>query len=124
MALSLWKKMVGLNRFELCFVKHRVDLVYFVSPTVAANDLEELNYITTLWDLCHRDDPAETARADALYQALLDDMRAGGYQQYRASLLAWDSLYQDAPMLKLLNHRIKVALDPQNVLAPGRYGIG
>ena len=74
--------------------------------------------------LYDRDDPAETARADALYQALLADMRAGGYQQYRASLLAWDSLYQDAPMLKLLNHRIKAALDPQNMLAPGRYGIG
>ena len=74
--------------------------------------------------LYDRDDPAETARADALYQALLADMRAGGYQQYRASLLAWDSLYQDAPMLKLLNHRIKAALDPQQVLAPGRYGIG
>jgi hypothetical protein len=51
-------------------------------------------------------------------------MRAAGYQQYRAGLLAWPGLHADAPGLLALNHRIKAALDPRNVVAPGRYGIG
>jgi len=54
--LGFWKKLVGRNAFERSFVKHGVDLVYFLSPTPIVNDLEELNYITTVWDLCHRDD--------------------------------------------------------------------
>lgn len=70
MALNLWKKMMGLNRFERCFVKHGVDLVYFISPTVLASDLEELNYITTLWDLCHRDDVEfPEVRVDRAFEA-------------------------------------------------------
>lgn len=57
MLLGLWKKLSGYNGFERCFVKHSVDMVYFISPSPLANDLEELNYIITVWDLCHRDDP-------------------------------------------------------------------
>ena len=34
-----------------------IDLVYFLSPTAWALDLETINYIYTVWDLSHRDDP-------------------------------------------------------------------
>ena len=34
-----------------------VDLVYFISPSSWSNYLEHLNYIITIWDLCHRDEP-------------------------------------------------------------------
>lgn len=54
--LELWTRFAGLNRLERCFAQHEIDLVYFVSPTPLANDLEHLNFITTVWDLCHRDD--------------------------------------------------------------------
>lgn len=43
--------------FEKHLLREGVDLVYFVSPSEWARDLEELNYITTVWDLCHRDNP-------------------------------------------------------------------
>lgn len=36
---------------------HGVDLVYFVTPAIAALGLQRINYITTVWDLCHRDTP-------------------------------------------------------------------
>jgi len=74
--------------------------------------------------LYDKDDADEAGRAAALYDALVSDMRAAGYQQYRAGLLAWEHLYDDAPALRALNERIKDALDPDNVVAPGRYGIG
>ena len=34
-----------------------IDLVYFLSPTAWALDLDTINYIYTVWDLSHRDDP-------------------------------------------------------------------
>ena len=35
----------------------KIDLVYFVSPSRLAADLKKLNFIFTIWDLCHRDNP-------------------------------------------------------------------
>lgn len=70
------------------------------------------------------DSSEETSRAQELYETLLSDMRDAHYQQYRAGLESWEKLFEAAPELQDLNHRIKRALDPTNILAPGRYGIG
>jgi len=51
------KKLDRYTSFEKHLVRAKVDLVYFISPSGLARDLEELNYITTVWDLCHRDYP-------------------------------------------------------------------
>jgi glycosyltransferase involved in cell wall biosynthesis len=51
------KKLERYSPFERHLVRAKVDLVYFLSPSCWGRDLEELNYITTVWDLCHRDDP-------------------------------------------------------------------
>lgn len=45
------------NRFEKVLVNRKIDIVYFLSPSILARDLEELNYIMTVWDLCERDAP-------------------------------------------------------------------
>ncbi|WP_416695887.1 glycosyltransferase family 4 protein [Candidatus Pseudothioglobus sp. Uisw_050_01] len=50
-------KLIGLNSFEKALVDKDIDLVYFISPSGWAGYLEQLNYITTVWDLCHRDYP-------------------------------------------------------------------
>jgi glycosyltransferase involved in cell wall biosynthesis len=55
--LKVLKKIQKYSSFEKKLLKHKVDLVYFLSPTYLPQKLEKLNYITTLWDLCHRDDP-------------------------------------------------------------------
>ena len=55
--LRLVKRLERYSPFEAQLVQHKVDLVYFLSPSEWATSLEELNYITTIWDLCHRDDP-------------------------------------------------------------------
>jgi 4-cresol dehydrogenase (hydroxylating) len=70
-----------------------------------------------------KDDANETAQAEQLYSELLTDMRARQYQQYRAGLPAWERIFEAAPEILDLNNKIKTALDPNNVLAPGRYGI-
>ena len=71
-----------------------------------------------------KEDAEETARSEQLYKELLAHMRQCQYQQYRAGLQSWETLYADAPELKRLNDRIKAAVDPANILSPGHYGIG
>lgn len=81
--------------------------------------------VTCLMNILYdKEDPDETQRAGALYRALLADMQVAGYQQYRAGLLAWDAVHAGAPEVLRLNQRLKAALDPGGVVAPGRYGIG
>ena len=43
------------SNFEKKLLNRNIDLVYFLSPTRLAADLTKLNYIYTLWDICHRD---------------------------------------------------------------------
>ena len=50
-------KYIGLNSFEKALAVRGVDLVYFISPSGWADYLEQLNFVTTVWDLCHRDFP-------------------------------------------------------------------
>lgn len=71
-----------------------------------------------------RDSADETARSQRLYRDLLGDMHASRLQQYRAGLQSWNELFRDAPELQRLNDRIKTAIDPDNILAPGHYGVG
>ena len=54
---SLLLKLMGPNEFEKKLINHEIDLVYFLSPSGWSNYLERLNYITTIWDSCHRDFP-------------------------------------------------------------------
>ncbi len=58
---SLWQaiqsriKIIG--SFEKKLIKHKCDLVYFTTPSGYVASLQKLNYITTIWDTCHRDTP-------------------------------------------------------------------
>ena len=56
-SLKYIQKFFGLNKFEKSLMNKNVDLVYFISPSSWSNYLEHLNYIITIWDLCHRDEP-------------------------------------------------------------------
>ena len=56
-AFKVLKKIVSNTPFEAQLIRHDIDLIYFLSPSSWAHDLEQINYIATVWDLCHRDDP-------------------------------------------------------------------
>lgn len=42
---------------EKKLLRHGCDLAYFVTPSARPNILQRLNFIATVWDLCHRDTP-------------------------------------------------------------------
>jgi glycosyltransferase involved in cell wall biosynthesis len=43
------------NKIEFIFKKFDIDLVYFLEPTEISLFMEDTNFITTVWDLAHRD---------------------------------------------------------------------
>jgi len=55
--LPLSKKIKLLSSFEKHLIRYDIDLVYFLHPSSLALDLINHNYIITVWDLCHRDQP-------------------------------------------------------------------
>jgi glycosyltransferase involved in cell wall biosynthesis len=52
---ELTKPFFEFNFFESFFKDQDINLLYFISPSRFALDLDELNFIYTIWDLCHRD---------------------------------------------------------------------
>ena len=46
-----------MSPFEKILIKNNIDLAYFLSPNGLSLDLVKINYITTVWDLSHRDTP-------------------------------------------------------------------
>jgi 4-cresol dehydrogenase (hydroxylating) len=78
--------------------------------------------------LYNRDDPAMVARVDKLYRHLVTEAAAHGFAEYRGHIsymdLIADTYDFNNGALRRLNDRIKACLDPNNIIAPGRNGIG
>lgn len=72
----------------------------------------------------NRDDADETARADAAYRELADTFFGRGVAVGRAPV-DWYDFHMDKlmPSFREACQSIKKALDPNSVIAPGRYGI-
>ncbi|WP_076590907.1 glycosyltransferase family 4 protein [Herminiimonas arsenitoxidans] len=54
---SIQSRIKYLGPFEKKLMARGCNLVYFVTPSVISPALQKLNYIVTVWDLCHRDRP-------------------------------------------------------------------
>jgi 4-cresol dehydrogenase (hydroxylating) len=67
-----------------------------------------------------RDRDGEDARASACFRRLLQEMLARGYPPYRLPVSAMDEFGGDSGFASAVS-AIKRALDPEGILAPGRY---
>lgn len=56
-AKKIQSKLKLVGTLEQYLLRQQVDLVYFLAPTLRTISLQRLNYIITVWDLCHRDTP-------------------------------------------------------------------
>jgi 4-cresol dehydrogenase (hydroxylating) len=72
----------------------------------------------------NRNDPDEAARADACYRALSDSFAGRGVFVGRAPTM-YQQFHQEQRMPSIVDAcaAIKQALDPNNIIAPGKYGI-
>lgn len=59
-----------ISPFEKRLLERGCDLVYFVAPFERSAALQQLNYISTVWDVCHRDTPEfpEIKKGDAFFR--------------------------------------------------------
>lgn len=82
---------------------------------------ETIAVIDLLFD---RSDPAEKARAHACYTSLMDECGKRGISVYRTNIGFMDrAAALQGPVRQDVNRRIKQALDPRGILAPGKSGI-
>ena len=76
----------------------------------------------------NKDDPVQTEAAHALLATLIEQCGQAGYGQYRTHLDYMDRAaaqydFNDHALMRL-SEAIKLALDPQGILSPGKQGIG
>jgi 4-cresol dehydrogenase (hydroxylating) len=85
----------------------------------------EMHHIFML--LFDGEDESQKTQARALFSVLIDEATKAGHGEYRTHLAYMDKIaasynWNDNALLKL-NERIKDALDPKGILAPGKQGI-
>ena len=69
-----------------------------------------------------RHDPAEAARARAWYDEARSAYLREGYPPYRATSISMPGAMDSNPVARDVLAALKSAIDPQNLVAPGRYG--
>lgn len=100
-------------------ILHKYGLDYVAEFIVAPRDMHHVVDV-----LYNRTDPEETQRADACFNELLDEFEKEGYAVYRVNTRFQERVARSyGPVKRDVEHAIKRALDPNNILAPGRSGI-
>ncbi|AVR96866.1 FAD-binding oxidoreductase [Pseudoduganella armeniaca] len=100
---------------EPIFHAHRFDLFATFSMI---NERALGGVLTVAYD---KEDPDEAARARACYQQLFDTLVGAGYIPYRVGLQSMAALDNGDDAYWRMVGRIKAALDPNGIIAPGRY---
>ena len=114
---------LALDQFKRTFALYRqYGMDYHASFAMGERHLTNVNQI--LYD---KDDTDMTGRVDAMFRALVADSRARGYGEYRTHIEYMDLVagtydFNDHA-LRRLNQKVKAALDPNGVVAPGKSGI-
>jgi len=82
----------------------------------------ELHHIIAL--LYDKSDPAEEKRADDCYRELVTGFGEKGWASYRTGVHAMDLVAEQyGTVNRAFNAKLKQALDPNHILAPGKSGI-
>jgi 4-cresol dehydrogenase (hydroxylating) flavoprotein subunit len=104
--------------------------VDMVTRICSANEIEPLITLTSLSERCFdssvpilydQRDASQAARAESCYQALFDAGGREGFLPYRMNVQSMALLTDSQMPFWNLVSRIKAAIDPKDIIAPGRY---
>ncbi|MGR9105459.1 MAG: FAD-binding oxidoreductase [Gammaproteobacteria bacterium] len=105
----------AVNLVESTCLKHGYE------PSIALNCIDARNVYITTAIVYDREVAGEDARAMACYEDLLTRLIGAGYPPYRLGTHAMASLPPARDDYGYLLRALKQALDPNDILAPGRY---
>ena len=108
--------MKALSVTKRIFDRHEFD--FFVEVIVES----ARSVIVLVGVFYEREDPTDAARAKAWYDEARAAYTEHGYPPYRATTMSMPHALDANPAAQKLLAAIKGAIDPQNLLAPGRYG--
>ncbi len=100
---------------------HRVCSEYGIEPLITLTHLSERCIDSTIPLLFDPQDPDERDRAHACYEALLETNREIGCIPYRSSIEHMKHFTSPSNAHWELTTALKQSLDPEGILAPGRY---
>ena len=106
----------GMDLAKPIFARHEFD--FFVEVII-----ESARSVIFLAGVFYdRNDAAEADRAKAWYHDMHEAFLQNGYPTYRATTMNMAGALDQNPVSKAVLGSLKQALDPQNLIAPGRYG--
>lgn len=94
---------------------------YGVNPLITLTTVNDRCFDSTVPLLFDRRDADATARANDCYRALFDAGQKEGFLPYRLNIDAMGILNTDGSAFSRLTSQLKAAVDPNFILAPGRY---
>jgi 4-cresol dehydrogenase (hydroxylating) len=97
-------------------IKHRIE------PLITLTSISDRCWDSTIPILFDRQNPEEVARAQACYHELLETGRKYGFVPYRLGIQSMDLPAKENAVPDVLRC-LKQAVDPNNIIAPGRYGL-
>ncbi|MDD5580813.1 MAG: FAD-binding oxidoreductase [Methylobacter sp.] len=97
-------------------------LKYHIEPLITLTSLSYRCFDSTISILFDRQDEREVANARDCYNELFETGRKKGFVPYRLGVQSMNELVRVQAVPDVLK-KIKKALDPNNIIAPGRYGL-
>ena len=108
-------------------VRRYVDMIericpqYGVNPLITLTTVNDRCFDSTVPLLFDRGDAKATARANDCYRALYEAGQKQGFLPYRLNIDAMSTLNTSGSTFSRLASQLKAAVDPNFILAPGRY---
>jgi 4-cresol dehydrogenase (hydroxylating) flavoprotein subunit len=101
---------------KIICIKHQIE------PLITLTSISDRCWDSTIPILFDRQNPEEVTRAQACYHELLETGRQQGFVPYRLGVQSMDLPARENAVPDVLR-TIKQAIDPNNIIAPGRYGL-
>jgi 4-cresol dehydrogenase (hydroxylating) len=113
----------ALDQFKTTYARYKeFGMDYQASFAFGERHLINVNAV-----LFNQDDAAMMKRVDPFLKSLIADARARGYCEYRTHLDYMDTVADTYDFnnhaLRRLNQKVKDALDPAGIIAPGKSGV-